>query len=62
MRVEETYRTQVVVLPSPLPKSPEDSRNRDERTLVIKPPTVYVEYDKNGHATEYRFGGQSWVC
>lgn len=62
MRVEETYRTQVVVLPSPLPKSPEDSRNRDERTLVIKPPTVYVEYDKHGHATEYRFGGQSWVC
>lgn len=54
--------TQVVVLPSPLPKSPEDSRNREDRTLVIKPPTVYVEYDKHGHATEYRFGGQSWVC
>lgn len=63
MRIEETFRPQVFLLPSPPPKSPEDSRNREqEKKLVIIPPTVYVDYDKSGRATEHHFGGRSWVC
>lgn len=63
MKIEETRGTQVVVLYTPPPKSPEDSRNVEERrTLTIIPPAVYVEYTKAGHAIEYRQGGRSWVC
>ena len=62
MRIEETFRTMWVVLPTPVPNSPEEARFRNERVLVIQPPVVYVEYDRNGRAIEYRAGGASWVA
>jgi len=65
MRIEQTFRSQEVVLYVPPPKTPEDSRignPEPERVLKVVPATVYVEYDKRGIAHEYRFGGSSWVC
>lgn len=63
MRIEETFRPQVFLLPPPPPKSSETPRNGEQqKRLVVVPPAVYVDYDKKGQATEHRFGRRSWVC